>query len=197
MAFLFLVPDDPLYFICLICMSACRVIVALTARRTNVKRTDMSKASAGFPTEQHVMAQPHGGLCTVLFFYSYCIFCQVAKLWQNFLLISLLPVYTYLRVQHVVRTNYLLWLFHRTFILASPHVHSCPVALFSCVCVRVFFIRIVRANRWYVCVCSVQAVGRYTAVRSMSGTPLSVLDPKGSPTIDSSYARCALRVHSA
>ena len=133
-------------------MSACRVIVALTARRTNVKRTDMSKASAGFPTEQHVMAQPHGGLCTVLFFCSYCIFCQVAKLWQNFLLISLLPVYTYLRVQHVVRTNYLLWLFHRTFILASPHVHSCPVALFSCVCVRVFFIRIVRANRWYVCV---------------------------------------------
>lgn len=33
-----------------------------------------------------------------------------------------------------------------------------------------------------------QTVGRYAA-RSMSGTPLSALDPKGSPTIDSSYAR--------
>eukprot|EP00752_Nemacystus_decipiens_P016773 g15010.t1 len=42
-----------------------------------------------------------------------------------------------------------------------------------------------------------KAVGRYTAVRSMSGTPLSVLDPKGSPTIDSSYARMEKNIHAA
>ncbi|CAM9243436.1 unnamed protein product, partial [Ectocarpus fasciculatus] len=42
-----------------------------------------------------------------------------------------------------------------------------------------------------------KAVGRYTAVRSMSGTPLSALDPKGSPTIDSSYARMEKNIHAA
>ncbi|CAM9798476.1 unnamed protein product [Ectocarpus sp. 12 AP-2014] len=43
-----------------------------------------------------------------------------------------------------------------------------------------------------------KAVGRYTAVRSMSGTPLSVLDPKGSPTIDSAYAsRMEKNIHAA